>query len=108
MIGRRATRLDTGDRRHDLPWCAKTALKSIAIDERLLHPMQRFFFRDAFHGQHAPSVDLGGEHHASVDMASVDMDRARAALTEIATFLRSGQAQPFSQNIEQRLSRIDR
>ena len=46
------------------------------------------------------------ERKARIDPASVDNDRAGAALAAVAALLGSGQVQPFAQKIEKRDARI--
>src|ERR1700691_2249282 len=48
-----------------------------------------------------------GQSKATVHAAAIDMNRARSALTVVATFLRASEAKHFAQAIEQGHARID-
>jgi hypothetical protein len=48
-----------------------------------------------------------GQGQAGDGSASVDQDRARAALPVIAAFLRAGQAEALTEQVKQRRARVD-
>ena len=100
--------LDARHGRHDLTRRAVAALQCVVIDEGLLHRMKvTTRARQPFNGQHRTSVRLHSWRQARHDPAAVQMHRAGAALTVIATLLPAGEIQVFAQQIKQRGARID-
>src|SRR5690242_3871075 len=57
---------------------------------------------DAFDRDDLVSLVHGGEREARTHASSIDQERACAALTVIAPFLRSGEVQMLAQRVEQR------
>ena len=96
-------------RRHNLAGRAVSALKGIVIDESLLHRMQNPFIRSqTFDRGYAPITGTGCKGKTREYANTVKMNGARTALSMIAAFLRSGQADVFAQRIEQCSSGVNR
>jgi type II secretory pathway predicted ATPase ExeA len=94
--------LHAGDRRHDLSWGAITALKSIVVDEGLLHRMQGPVGRGkAFNRRDLLACDAGGERQAGKDSAIIDQHGASPALAMVTAFLTASQTDVLAQGIKQ-------
>jgi hypothetical protein len=63
---------------------------------------------ETFDGDHILSLALHREREAGQHAPAVDVDRARAARSLIAPFLRAGQPQSLSQYVQQARPRLDR
>src|SRR5262249_29730773 len=99
---------NAGHRGHDLTGCAVAALKAVVLDERGLHRVQTAAIGQAFDGGNARAFGLHGQREARVHPATVDVDRAGAALPVIAALLGSGEAEPLAQGVEQGDARLER
>ena len=75
-------------------------------DERLLYRVEPVALRHAFDCQDISAIVADRERKAGIDPASVDNDRAGAALPAVAALLGSCQTQPFAKKIEERDPRI--
>ena len=63
--------------------------------------------REILHGPHGRPIRLHCEDRARLHGASIEMDRARAALRGIATDLRTGQVQVVADDVDEQPSRLD-
>ena len=95
------------DRRADLARRAVAALVAVVLDEGGLHRVQLVRRAQAFDGGDAVAVVHHRQRQARVDPATVDDDRAGAALAVVAALLGAGQVQVFAQRIEQRGARVE-
>jgi hypothetical protein len=84
---------DQAHRRTDLTGRAIAALKSVMIDKRLLYRVQRAIFGQTLNGCDLRSILHGHQCQAGIDSATVHQNRTGAALTVVATFLRSGESE---------------
>ena len=100
------TFLDQTDRAHDLAGRAEPALQAVMGDKGLLHRMKPVALRHAFDREDVGAVVTDREREARIDPASVDDDRAGAALAAVAALLGSGQIQAFAKKIEERDPRV--
>jgi hypothetical protein len=75
-------------------------------NERGLHGMQDVAVRHALDGEHIGAVAVQGQGQARIDPSTIEIHRAGAALTAIATLLGAGQMQTLAQKIEQRDTRV--
>lgn len=93
--------------RHDLSRRAVAALKPVLIDESFLHGMQRpIYAGEAFDRFNMLALHGHCEGEAGQHAPPIDVDGASTALTLIASFLRAGQMQMFSQRVQHRDARI--
>jgi len=102
--------LDLGqhaDGRADLPGRAVAALEAVLRDEGGLHGVQRLVGGEALDGRHVDAVQRHGEQQAGVRAAPVHEDGAGAALAVVAALLRTRQAEPLAQQVEQRGARVE-
>jgi hypothetical protein len=81
---------------HDLPWRAKPALKPIALHKGLLNGMQLPTLCHAFDRRYFAPLRHGRQSQAGKHPLSIDMNRARAASSVIASLFRSSQIQMVS------------
>jgi len=86
---------------------AIAALIGIAFHKRRLHRVHFLRLTDALYGCDLIALVQGGEGETRKLALAIDVHRARAALAVIASLLRAGQVQMFTQTIEQRRARID-
>src|SRR5882762_10467448 len=86
--GARVAFPDARNRGHDLARRAIPALQGVVIDEGLLHGVQRAGGSGhAFDGGDLPVVGLHGKREARHHAPTVDVHRARAALTVVTPLL---------------------
>src|SRR4029077_18486963 len=98
--------LDQSDGAHDLARGAEAALKAVMRDKGLLRWVEQVAVRHAFDRQDISAIVADREREAGIDPASVDDDRAGAALAAVAAFLCPRQIQPFAKKVEERNSWI--
>src|SRR2546422_1167677 len=87
---------------------AVAALRGAQVGERLLQGMQLAALRHRFDGSHGVAGARETQHQARQDRRSIQQHGARAALTQLAAVLRSGESQILAQYLEQRLMRRER
>ena len=99
--------------RHRKAWRAEAALRAVAVDQRLLHRMQRTtgLAAQVFDGEHGLAVERGDEAQAGVDGGQMQRRAfaaqfarhhgARAAVALVAAFLGAGEAARAAQPGEQ-------
>jgi hypothetical protein len=96
------------DRGNDLTGSAIAALERVVFDESALHRMKCAVAPDQPLDRRDLSIAHGErERQAGKHPATVDQHRAGTACTVVATLFRSGEADTFSQRIEQRRPRLD-
>lgn len=98
---------DAGHGRHDLARRAIAALEGVLFEEGSLHGMQFALPRKPLYGGDGTAFGLGGERQAGQHALAVDMNGAGAALTLVAALLGAGEAEMFTQRVEQRDARLD-
>jgi hypothetical protein len=81
-------------------------LKAIMLDEGGLDRVKNFTSRQALNRSNPFTLLSDRESEAGVDANAIHQDGAGAALTVIAAFLCTGEVQAFTQQIEQRNSRL--
>ena len=86
---------------------AEAALHRAGLDERLLDAVEPVLAGEALDGDDLVTVRLRGEHEARADELAVEQHRARAALALLAGVLRTGQAEPLAERVEEALARPD-
>ena len=97
-----------GDRRHDLARRAVAALEAVMIDKGLLHRVQLVAGTcEAFDCGDLAILGHDGEQQARERTLPVQMDRAGAALTVVATFLGARKPHVIMQRIEQGCPEVD-
>jgi hypothetical protein len=94
--GNRAGSAFTEFRQHanggtDLAGRAVAALKSITVNEGLLHGMEFAGICQAFNGYDFPALKLDCERETGVDPFTVNQNSARSARPLVATFLGTGE-----------------
>jgi hypothetical protein len=94
-------------RRDDHPRRTESALDGSGVDERLLHRMQATTTRQTLDRDDLTTVRLRRGDQARTDEITVQIHRARSALSLLACILRSGQAESLAQDEEQTLGRPD-
>jgi hypothetical protein len=99
---------DAGDGGADLARGAVTALEGVVLDEGGLDGRQLSALRDAFDGRDLRALVHDRQGQAGIDAAAVDEDGAGAALATVAAFLGAGQAEYFTQGVEQGHARFER
>src|SRR5690349_23694265 len=83
---------DAADRRQDLARRAIAALKSVMLDEGLLHRMQFAAVGDAFDGGHIVTLRGHGKRQTGQHAPPVEENRTSAALAVVAAFFGAGQS----------------
>ena len=81
---------DQADGAHDLARRAEPALEAVMCDEGGLHRMKGVALRHALDRQDVGAVVAERQGEAGIDPASVDQNRAGAALPAVAAFLGAG------------------
>ncbi len=74
------TLFDAGDATHDLAGRTIAALKRIVSDESRLKWMEGIAFGKSLYGRDRLALLHDGQRQAGIDAATVDVNRARAAL----------------------------
>jgi hypothetical protein len=93
---------DAGDRRHDLPGRAVSALECIVFDEGRLDGMHHAIgLLKPFDCRDLPARDLSRERQTAQHALAIDMHCAGATLSLVAAFLCAGQVSMLSQCIKQ-------
>jgi hypothetical protein len=82
-------------------------LETVMLDERRLERMERVVPLYSFDSRDLLTVLHRRQGHAGQSAAAFDVDGARAALTPIATLLRAGQHQLFTQRVKEGYARFD-
>jgi hypothetical protein len=77
------------------------------LKETVLQRMQLAILFEAFDRGDRTSVGLNGESRARLDRITVHHDRARAAVTRVATDVRARQAQRFAEEVDQQQTWFD-
>jgi len=70
------------------------------VPKRLLHGVQLPVDRKPFDGRDVRSIRLDGEHRATLHGLSVELNGASAAQRRLASHMRPGEADHFTQNNE--------
>src|SRR5262249_20353147 len=91
---------DQADGRTNLARRAVPTLEGVMVDKGLLYRIQHAVFGQAFYGGDLRAVLHYRQRQARIDPATIDQNRAGAALAVIATLLRSGQAEMNSQRVK--------
>ncbi len=86
---------------------AIAALKPVVLDKRSLHRMQLFAVRESFDRRNLVALVDDCECKTRIHAATIDQNRARAALAVIASLFGTRQMQSLAQGVEQRRARID-
>src|SRR4029077_9212139 len=94
--------LDQTDGAHDLAGRTEAALQAVVSKKRLLHRMQAIPARHAFDREDVGAVVADRERQAGIEPASIDDDRAGAALPAVAALLGTGQMKALAKQVEQR------
>jgi hypothetical protein len=89
------------ERAHDHARRAETALQAVMLAKRFLHRVQLAVFRQALDSQDVRTFSLHGQHRATLDGTTVDVDDAGAALTRIATDVRTGEPQLVAYHLDE-------
>src|SRR5262249_53559782 len=89
---------------HELPGRAKTALRAVMLDERLLQRIEPAVLCETLDGLHRPAIGPHSEVAARVNGPAVQQNRAGAAFATVAANLCSGQAEVIAQKFNQRPS----
>src|SRR3989454_2217531 len=76
-------------------------------DLRPLYRVELSVLRKALDGDHFRAVSLNGEHRARLCGAAIDEDGACAALTGVAADVRAGEAEGFSQVLNEQQRGFD-
>src|SRR5262245_32265976 len=93
--------LQQTDRGQHHAWRANAALRSAAFNEGLLHGVESIAVGNSFDGDDLDTVSLHERHETAVDQLAVEQNRTGAALSLPAPFLRSCEAQPGAQRVQQ-------
>src|SRR5436309_2054875 len=83
-------------------------LRGAQVGDRLLQGLQLAALRHRFDGSHGVAGARETQRQARQDRRSIQQHGARAALTQLAAVLRSGESQILAQYLEQRLMRRER
>src|SRR2546421_483405 len=75
-------------------------------DECILEWRERAATRQPLDRRHGPSACLHRKHETARHELAIQMDGARAAVAGAAAFLRAGEAQIFTERVEQRDVRL--
>src|SRR5690606_4469437 len=101
LRGRVRVRSKQADCRHDHPGRAIAALKSLDLEERVLHRMQRVAVGQALDGDHAATCHRTEACHTRFGRTSIDEHRAGPALALAAAELGAGERKVVAQHFEQ-------
>src|SRR6201991_273713 len=92
---------DRGDCRHDLARGAEPALQGVLVEEGLLDRVQTIPVGESFHRCHL-LFHGGGQGQAREHGPAADVHGAGAALSSVASLLRTGHPEAFPQGVQQR------
>src|SRR5689334_15928106 len=98
--------LDQADGAHDLARRAESALKAVMCDEGRLDGMEFCALRHALDREDVGTVMTNRQRQARSDPPPIHQHSAGAALSAVASFLRSDQVETLTQKIEQRDARV--
>ena len=107
LLGRRRVALQQVGRSHDHARRAVAALQPVVLPERLLERMQRALLAHSLDRLDLGAVRLDGEQRARLDRLTVEVDRARAAVGRVAADVRAGEAERFTQEVDQEQAGFD-
>src|SRR2546428_1443787 len=99
--------LEQGDRRKDLSRRAVAALERVLAQEGFLHRVQLSALDQPFDGGDAGALELRDQLQAGVHPLSVDDHGAGAALSHVASLLRTRETEVLPQRIQQDEPRLD-
>jgi hypothetical protein len=86
---------------HDHAWRAESALESVLIPESFLDAVKLSIRGQALNRRDIRSVRLDREHRAALDGLAVEFDGTCAAQGGFAAYVRSGQAEYFTQVVNE-------
>src|SRR5687767_5536348 len=92
---------------HQHSGCTEAALQAMLLVEPVLKWIQFSVLFETFDCQDVSAIRLHGERGARLDRAPVHYDRARAAVTRVATDVRSSETQRLAQEMDQQQTRFD-
>src|SRR3989442_12020222 len=107
FLGRMRVLFQQRGGRHQDARNAEPALGHAVADERLLQGMQRAEPPEPFDRAHGVAARLHREKQTARDRLAVEVHRAGAAVAGAAAFLRSRQAHPLPQRVQQSVPRLD-
>ena len=79
----------------------------MVLPERLLQRMQRALLAHSLDRLDLGAVRLDGEQRAGLDRLTVEMHGARAAVGRVAADVRAGEAERFTQEVDQEQAGFD-
>ena len=88
-------------RGHDEPWRTKATLDGAGLYERRLDEIEDAIVRKSLDGGDLTALDLSGEHEARAHEHTVEVHRARTALTLLARVLRTEQPKMLAEHEEE-------
>jgi hypothetical protein len=90
---------------HDHAGRAVTALKSLMLEKRLLHRIERAAAGQTFDRDYASALGVCGKHNTRAHGPAVDQNRARTADPHATAFDRTLEQKIIAQALQQRLIR---
>ena len=85
---------------------AVAALERVVVVERLLDGVQGAVRGQTLDRRDLRPVGLDAEHRAGLDRLSVQEHRARSARRRVTADVRTGQAEAFSKDVDEKLARL--
>jgi len=93
--------------RHDHPWCTEPALQPMLFLESFLYRMEFAVLGHTFDGTNLATVRLHGKDSTGFYRPAIQQDCAGTAICRVATHVRSGQHQDFTDKMDQEKPWLD-